>query len=83
MLNFTELKEYFAHNNFNWLANGGYSFFGLIILNDNYPKEWNNKQKSFRTIIETVINIVKNFEAAESKFHYIPEMQKIILMIYN
>lgn len=43
-------------------------------------KQWRNRQKGLRAVVETVIGLVKNWEVARDRFIGAPELQALALL---
>jgi hypothetical protein len=84
MFNMTEIANILEEHNIKILADGGYSHYLLVKPDDDKPAAWNNKQKSLRSCVETVIGMSKHWEFANSKVRVNPELHGIgLMLIYN
>lgn len=60
----------------------GYSHCQLVTPNKGtHDQSWNNRQKALRSVVETVIGLVKNWEAAHFVFRGRPATQAMALLI--
>lgn len=66
------------------LGDSGYSASVCIVPDATQNKEWNNKQKGLRSIVERLIGLVMTYAAAHQVFRSSPEQQTMALMsIYH
>lgn len=84
MLNITSITTFLEHFNVRMLADGGYHHYLLVTPDPTKSKEWNDRQKSLRSCVETVAFTAKCWEFAAGKVRVNPELHQIGLMIiYN
>lgn len=76
----TKIGELLERHNIKLLGDGGYHHYLLVTPDITKSQEWNNKQKSLRSCVETVAFIAKCWEFAASKVRVNPELQQVGLM---
>lgn len=80
MLNLTHMKEFLSDHDLRWLADKGYSYLLLVTPDERKGKEWNDEQKSLRSVIETSIGTVKLWRVAGTTFRGTPELQELAVL---
>eukprot|EP01089_Gocevia_fonbrunei_P020344 TRINITY_DN7564_c0_g1_i3.p1 TRINITY_DN7564_c0_g1~~TRINITY_DN7564_c0_g1_i3.p1 ORF type:complete len:101 (-),score=18.38 TRINITY_DN7564_c0_g1_i3:25-327(-) len=82
MYNLSGMKFMMRGNKVYLLADGGYSDKeSLVVPDKSKSPQWNDKQKTQRSVVETVIGLVHNWEIATEKFKGSPELQELVLLI--
>lgn len=76
----TETHQKMDQLQLKWLADGGYGYHRLVTPDDRRSKEWNNTQKSLRSIVEVVAGLAKNYAICRDQFGGNPELQEMIIM---
>lgn len=81
MLNLTGLNNWLQTSRYRFLVDGGYTHAALVGPSTLETDEWNQQQKSLRSVVETVFALVKCFRFAAVDCRLAPELQEIALMI--
>lgn len=81
LFNISGMKQKLENLNQKLAADRGYSHRLLITPNDFKDRDWNNKQKGIRSVVETSIGLVKLFATASERFRQNPEIQELAIMI--
>ena len=70
-------------DNIKLLADGGYSFRNLVTPNTTKSNEWNNRQKSERSIVEITIYLIKTWGLANKTVFSIEKQEMALYVIYQ
>lgn len=78
------MKEFIEQQQINILRDGGYHHHRIISPDESKEIDWNQTQKSLRSVVETAIGLTKNYQVAGGKFLGTPELQQLgLLAIYQ
>ena len=79
--NLTGVREYLVQRNLKLCADGGYSHHCLETPAVSLGSAWNKKQKAARSLVETVIGMVKHWEVTNIVFRGAPEYQTLAVLL--
>lgn len=74
------MKEMVEREKIFLLTDGGYSHHRLISPDKCKCSNWKNTQQSLRSVVETVIGLVKTYGVAGGVFRGSPELHELALM---
>jgi len=80
MYKLTKMNEFLTLQDYQLVADGGYSASALITPDEEMGKAWNYNQKLLRLIVEYVLMFTKCFEFARAKVRVSPEIQTLGLL---
>jgi len=81
MYRLTGMRDFLIEAGYKLLADRGYSHSSLVTPDNQRSSQWNNQQKALRSVVETVIGLVRTWSVTDYTFRQSPELQELALLI--
>lgn len=83
IFNKSKVKRKMILEKFKLLADGGYKFRNLVTPDDEKSANWNNQQKSSRSIVEITIGLIKTWSVASKTVFNIEIQEMALYVVYQ
>jgi len=80
-LHITQMDNFISEHQIKMIGDLGYWHARIVTPEPSYPSAWRKTQMALRSVVETVIGLVKNWGIAGSVFRGSPELQALAVMV--